>query len=287
MPMPDELSGFDDEKGFVQRFLIPLLRRLGFSIVINYHGRREFGKDIIFGEIDRFSHVRYHGLQAKYTSSVGKAAAHDLTQDCDEAFAKDFTHPQTGQQHSISSFYAVNAGSISDEARDLFFATLRPKHGDNVRLIDGKDLLGLDRSAVISRAESGRELLVGLLIEATYNEDVLERVIPCLGSIAKGDGHNVQYPPLRLRVNAAAFYLQRPFLVSELPVEVIERFWSMGSVFNRALDEAGSSPLHTVVSIKVPAAKALQLIPQLAKDVPALKEALGDALTKLGPIAGV
>ena len=33
--------------------LIPLLQRLGFSLVFNYHGRAEFGKDLIFAEVDR------------------------------------------------------------------------------------------------------------------------------------------------------------------------------------------------------------------------------------------
>lgn len=287
MPILDELTTFDNESGLIGRFLIPLLGRLGFSIIVNYHGTREFGKDLIFGEIDRFSHVRYYGLQAKYLPSIGKQAAHDLVQDCEEAFAKDFTHPQTGQQHKISSFYAVNAGSISNEARDFFFSTLRGKHADNVRLIDGKDLLALDRSVAISRIESGRESLMGLFIEASYNEDILQRVIPALDGINKSDGHNIQYPPLRLRVNAVASYLLKPFLVTDIPFDIIERFWSMGTAFNRVLNEAGVSPLHTVVSIKVPAANALQITSQLTQDLMALKQSVVKALAKLGPLASM
>lgn len=294
MPIPCELSGFTNEEGFIQGFLIPLLYRLGFTIVVNYHGRREFGKDLIFGEIDRFSHVRYYGLQAKFVPSISKEVIHDLIHDCEEAFAKDFTHPQTGQQHKISSFYALNAGSFSDEARELFFARLLPIHADNVRLIDGKDLLALDRSVAINRIESGRDLLVGILIEVRYNEGILQQIIPVLDGITKRAEHSakatqepVQYPALRLRVNAAASYLLKPFLVSDLPIEIIERFWAMGTTFNRTLDEASVSPLHTVVSIKIPAIKVLPLTSQLMQDIQTLKDSISKILAKLGPLVSV
>ena len=69
-----------------RRFLIPLLQRLGFSIVVNFHGTSEFGKDIIFGEIDRFGHVVYHGLQAKYVPSISLSASDELIEDAKQAF---------------------------------------------------------------------------------------------------------------------------------------------------------------------------------------------------------
>lgn len=294
MPIPDELSGFSNEEGFIQSFLIPLLCRLGFTIVVNYHGRREFGKDLIFGEIDRFSHVRYYGLQAKFLPSISKEAVHALIQDCEEAFTKDFTHPQTGQLHKISSFYALNAGSFSDEAREFFFARLLPGHADNVRLIDGKDLLALDRSVAINRIESARDLLVGILIEVQFNEGNLQQIIPVLDRIAKRAENSaratqepVQYPALRLRVNAAASYLLKPFLVSDLPIEIIQRFWSMGTAFNRSLDESTASPLHTVVSIKIPAINALQSTSQLMEDIQTLKNSVSKILAKLGPLTSI
>ena len=72
MAIPQELQAFSSEDDFVQRFLIPLLARLGLTVLVNYHGKREAGMDLIVGEIDRFNHVRYHGIQAKYVASVGK-----------------------------------------------------------------------------------------------------------------------------------------------------------------------------------------------------------------------
>ena len=65
--IPAELT-FEDEGAFREQFLIPLFLRLGFSTVMNYHGNREFGKDLILGDVDRFQHVVYFGVQAKYVS---------------------------------------------------------------------------------------------------------------------------------------------------------------------------------------------------------------------------
>lgn len=287
MPIPEELTRFHNEEDFTKRLLVPLFLRLGFAIVANYHGRREFGKDLLIGEIDRFSHVRFHGVQAKFESSIGKEAMHGLIHDCDEAFVKPFIHPQTGQQQKISSFYAVNAGSVSDEARELFFEALQPKHADNVRIIDGKDLLALDRFAVMSRIDSTRELLDGLLHECRFCKKILKHVAPILDQIVKSDGHHIVYPLSRLRMNAVVSFLTKPLLFIDLSVEVVERFWSNGAAFNQALDQAGTSPLHTVVSIKVPAIRALQLVPQLTQDIEIMHNVVERAMEQLGPLASV
>jgi hypothetical protein len=284
MPIAKDFAGFRDEDNFRQEFLMPLLRRLGFTILIEYHGKREFGVDLLFAEIDRFNHVRYHGIQTKFLESLGKDAIHGIIKDSDEAFAMDFRHPQTGEEQKISSFYAVTAGSISPEARDLFFATLRPRHADNVRLLSGKDLIVLDRFAAVSYIEHCRDLLMGLLIEAAYNERVLSLVFPDLEKVAQSDGRSVSYPPLRLRVNALSAYLERPFLVQQMPIQIIERFWAMGTTFNRTMDKVGGSPLQTVVSIKIPAIEALELKPQLVADVQTITGATNGVLSNLGPL---
>ncbi len=75
MAIQPALSAFVDEAQFRDRFLIPLLQRLGFAIVVNYHGDQEFGKDIVFGEIDRFGTVVYHAMQAKRAESISLSDA--------------------------------------------------------------------------------------------------------------------------------------------------------------------------------------------------------------------
>jgi hypothetical protein len=286
MALLPEFATYADENDFVQRFLVPLLGRLGFGIVVNHHGQSEAGMDLIIGEIDRFAHVRYHGLQAKFEGSIGKAACHGLVQDATEAFAAEFVHPQTGARQRISCFYAVNAGAVSDDARSLFFSLLQSKHGDNVKLLEGRDLLALDRSAAI-RGESTRNVLVALLMETRRIAASLNRLQPRLQAIVDGDGNGVVYPVERLRLVAIEAWLAGPVLVSKLPVKQIEDLQSFGSAFNRSLDEAGSSPMHTVVSIKVPAAKALRLLPQVAAGSTAVEAAIAGELALLGPLSAL
>lgn len=286
MALSSELAGYANEQDFVERFLVPLLGRLGLGIVINHHGQREAGMDLIVGEIDRFAHVRYHGIQAKFQGSISKADSHGLVQDATEAFAAEFQHPQTGAKHWISSFYAVNAGTISDEARGLFFAKLCNRHGDNVRLLEGRDLVALDRSAAV-RSEGTREYLAGLLLETRHNAAALGRLVPLLTAITSGDGNGVVYPIERLRLVALGSWLARPVLLSDLPTKQIEDLHALASAFNRCLDEAGSSPLHTVVSIKVPAAKALRLVGVVQVDSAAVESAVAALLVTLGPLAPI
>ena len=45
MAIPAELRAFGNEAGFRDRFVMPLLHRLGFSIVVKYHGQREFASE--------------------------------------------------------------------------------------------------------------------------------------------------------------------------------------------------------------------------------------------------
>jgi hypothetical protein len=97
MPLEPALN-FQNEADFTSRFLVPLLRRLGYSIVAEYHGQREFGKVLVFGEVDRFGEVAYHGLQAKYVESIGQKEAEGLIDDCRQAFRNPFRHSNTGAE---------------------------------------------------------------------------------------------------------------------------------------------------------------------------------------------
>ena len=168
MSIPKSFS-FSNEADFTQNLLVPMLERLGFLAVMNYHGVREFGKDFIFGETDKFGHHIYHGLQAKYVDSISQREAHDLIRDANEAFACPFRHPSKGTQERISTFYVVNGGSIADNARELFYEKLIPTYGPNVRLYDGNEIIALERRATLACARNIARNLPVLLSELTQN----------------------------------------------------------------------------------------------------------------------
>lgn len=231
--------------------------------------------------------MRYYGLQAKYEGSIGLSAINALIDDCNQAFTIEFIHPNTGAAARISSFYAVNAGTFSDEAREYFFKALRPKYADNIRLIDGRELLKLDRLGAITLAETRREVLAGLLCEVEYNLSMMVHLIPELKSIAMGDGQNIHYPPMRFRLNALSSYLVRPIFGDPIPLDNLQRFWLMGINVNTLLDGLVSSPIQTVVSIKVPAQEILSIDKMLLAELMILKASVSSAMSSISPFATV
>jgi len=140
---------------------------------------------------------------------------------------------------------------------------------------------------VISRSENTRELLDGLLAEVRFLLRVLDQLVPILERIQQSDGNGVTYPMLRLRLNAAAAFLVRPLAYAEVPIPVVETLLSHGTSFNQALNQAGSSPLHTIVSIKQPAIRALQYVSSLRDCALVISAKVEHAFSQLGPLAAL
>jgi hypothetical protein len=224
MTIPADFN-YENEDDFNQRFLIPLLLRLGFSVIANFHGHSEFGKDIVFAEIDRFGHIRYNAIQSKYVASIGLNAVEELILDCKQAFAHEFRHPQTGSQERISSFYAVNGGSISEQAIQHFFATLQPCYGANVRILQAKDLLVLDRwSATKGRADELR-ILTGVLLEVRFNRRQLNKVVFDMEKSISKSGHF--YPFTSVKADAISAFLTLPVYLDPPLIQLAEQYWSL------------------------------------------------------------
>src|SRR5260221_7391682 len=173
MAIPVQLTyeGQNKEFQFRDNFVMTLLVRLGFGVVANYHGQREFGRDVIFGDVDRFGHVVYYGMQIKYESSISLSDSHSLIQDAEQATHNPFKHPETGREGHISCFYVANAGDISDAGRENFFNSVARRGIRDARLLDGNALLLLDRASALNRNAHLKERLSGLLQEVRVNRN--------------------------------------------------------------------------------------------------------------------
>lgn len=290
MAIPKEFN-FASEDDFIQRFLIPLLHRLGFSVVANYHRTRgELGKDLVFAEIDRFGHIRYCGLQAKYEDSIGLSAVETLIQDCRQAFANSFTHPHTHTEERIQTFYAVNGGSISDDARQHFFGSVGHPRAECTRLLDGKSLLALDRWAAANRSLATLPDLNGLLHEIAYNRRLALLVVPPLQKLLESQAgvepSRVAVNPVfpnRFRVNAAAQYLQRPFFVEAVPAEQVEAYWETLILCNAMLDRCIGVTTVGVVTGNVK--EVVEKAPSVTRIGDELATRITEVLRTLGPLA--
>jgi hypothetical protein len=287
--IPSEFT-YASEDDFIQRFLIPLLHRLGFTVVANYHRTQgELGKDLVFAEIDRFGHIRYCGLQAKYEASIGVSAVETLIQDCRQAFANDFTHPHTHTPERIQTFYAVNGGSISDDARKHFFGSVGHPLAACARLLDGKALLALDRWAAAYRSLTTLPDLNGLLLEIVYNRKLADLIVPPLANLlqshAGAEPSCVMTNPIfpnRFRVNAAAQYLQRPFFVEAVPAEQIEAYWENLILCNAMLDRCIGLTTVGVVTSNV--RDVVEKVPVITTIGDSLTARITDILKTLGPL---
>lgn len=234
MPIANSLN-YANEAEFLDQFILPTLERLGFSLIARYHGTREFGKDVVFAELDRFGQVRYHALQAKYLPSIGLSDARSLIDDCKQAFENPFTHPSTGQTERISCFYAANAGSFSDQARESYFNAVQNPFGGSVALLDGNALIAMNRWAVFNRQELLGERLTGMLIEVRYNRRLFQLIQERFNLFVQGD--EATFPAgFRIRLNACSTYLQAPFLQSVEFDDAVEAYWHDATVVNNALD---------------------------------------------------
>jgi hypothetical protein len=284
MPIEPSLN-FQNEADFTSRFLVPLLRRLGFSIVAEYHGQREFGKDLVFDEIDRFAEVAYHGLQAKYRDSISQSDSEGLIVDCRQAFRNPFRNPNTGAEHRISTFVVANAGNISENARTSFFnAVTDSEHGGAVKMLDGKSLLALDRWATIKRVEDVGEVLSGLLIELQFNFTLFDAMEPMFRQFIANPA--APFPAERLLTYAAQHYLAAPKLPTLIDTnDVLLHCFVAERYFNARLDYLTAR--ETPERIASQGDALLDALSRCRVHVRTLIDAVEAALQHLGPLAGV
>lgn len=240
MAIPIQLlyQGENKEFQFRDGFVMPLLIRLGFGVVLNYHGQREFGRDVVFGDLDRFGHVVYYGLQVKYVPSISLGDSHLLVQDAEQATHNAFKHPQTGREEFISCFYVANAGDISDQARENFFSTVARRGIRDARLLDGNALILLDRAVSLNRNANVRERLTGLLQEVRRNRNVLAQTVTDLPAYAD-DIANKPFPFQRCRNSASGAYLNAPFSIPGLSIDIVDQYWEIIRMLNDVADSIG------------------------------------------------
>jgi hypothetical protein len=230
MPIANELQHYGDEGPFRKDFLIPLLHRLGYDVVCDYHGTREFGRDIVFQEIDGFGQPLYHGLQAKYEDSVSQSVAHKLLEQCHEAFTQPFEHKSTGARHFVAHLYIVNAGNISDNAERI----IREAYKGRVSLIDGKTIVQVDRWGAIRDMEKREGILRGLASDLEYNWRIASEIQSDLDQFARGE--TTKFGVSFFRTTGLDNFLVRPIPSDRFQYEEVQQVWRACSEANAVKD---------------------------------------------------
>src|SRR6185436_18864346 len=101
MPLYEQ---FKDEAEFREKFVKPLLNRLGYYGVSEQHGMHEFGKDFVFSELHRLGGMRHYAAQVKHQKSIKQNTSVDaLLSQVRQAFATPFTRGDSPRECHVSA----------------------------------------------------------------------------------------------------------------------------------------------------------------------------------------
>jgi len=129
-----------DEQDFAVSVVIPLLRKLGFSNVRYNHGRREFGRDIIFSRKTEFDDFEFWGAQVKYgdVSGAANSEIEFIISQVDDAFKVPFYDLYTKRKERISKLLIVISGKFTENAIEKICEKIE-SHAlkNNVSFMDG------------------------------------------------------------------------------------------------------------------------------------------------------
>lgn len=118
----EELSSevLKDEIKFTIEVLLPLFRNMGFVDVRYNHGKREFGKDVTFSEIDRFGVRRNYGVQVKAGNLSGEAGSDidKIIAQIEDAFSMPYIDTTSREKRHISYLIIAISGRFTDNAKD-------------------------------------------------------------------------------------------------------------------------------------------------------------------------
>jgi hypothetical protein len=155
---------FKDEAEFREKFVKPLLNRLGYYGVSEQHGTQEFGKDFVFSELHRLGGMRHYAAQVKHEKKINQGASVDgLLTQVRQAFAKPFRRADSPREGHVSAVYVFNSGEITDNAKEQLLSDLEREHyGDNVHFLDGERLDALNEWATLQSDANARARLLGL-----------------------------------------------------------------------------------------------------------------------------
>ena len=118
---------FKNEAEFREKFVKPLLNRLGFYDVSEPHGSQEFGKDFVFSELHRLGGMRHYAAQVKHKAKINQGSSVDaLLTQVRQAFAKPFTRADSPRECHVSAVYVFNSGQITANAKDQLLNELGP-----------------------------------------------------------------------------------------------------------------------------------------------------------------
>ena len=113
-----KLRAVSDEKQFTLQIVLPILRKLGFYNVRYNHGKREYGKDVLFARRTEFDELEHWAAQIKFGDISGGAGSEidTILGQLDDAFKMPFYDIYTRQRQRISKMMIIISGKFTENA---------------------------------------------------------------------------------------------------------------------------------------------------------------------------
>lgn len=135
------VSEADNEKEFTLRVLLPIIRKLGFSNVKYNHGKREYGKDIVFSRLTEFDEIEHWAAQVKFGNVRGGANSDidEIFHQIEDAFKMPFYDLYTKARVRPSKVCVIISGKFTENAIEKICDKIE-SHAikNNVLFIDGE-----------------------------------------------------------------------------------------------------------------------------------------------------
>ena len=134
-----------NEQLFSIQVIQPLLRKMRFNSVRFNHGRKEYGKDFTFCELDKFGQVKYFGMQVKAGNVSGKvnSSIDELIGQIEDAFTIPYYDLDSRNPLYISTLIILISGHFTENAKEkIMYKVNKGLHG-SVYFIDQEKVLEL------------------------------------------------------------------------------------------------------------------------------------------------
>lgn len=131
-----------NEDLFTKELVIPLIQKMGFMHVRYNHGPSEYGRDILFSELDKLGNIRRLAAQVKAGDIKGGANSliDTITSQIDDAFSMPVQGAGQSKTYHISDMLIISSGKISENAIKKINSKIDSRLSGSVFFIDRDDL---------------------------------------------------------------------------------------------------------------------------------------------------
>lgn len=134
-----------DELKLSKEIIHPLLIKLYFHNVKYTHGKKEYGKDFLFSELNKFGEYIHYGMQVKAGDISGKANSEidTIISQLEDAFSMPFYQLGNKNQQFISLFIITISGKFRENAKEKIANKIPQQFAGSVFFWDKEKILEL------------------------------------------------------------------------------------------------------------------------------------------------